>query len=203
MSAIGGSAPDPLATPSPPEAVTAIEEVIAGRRTSLLVDPDRPVPDELVDRLVAAATWAPNHKRGWPWRFTVLTGDARARLGGAMSDRAAEVGAPPAKVHKLRAKYLRSPTVLLVWQQVDPHDAVRRREDRDAVASAVQNVLLVATALGLGSYWATVPDELVPAVRQVAGVGDDHDLVALVYLGWPTGTVVAPMRPNPEVTRLD
>lgn len=194
---------DPLATRSaPPLALAAaVEQVVRQRRTSLLVDAEAPVPDELVDALIEAATWAPNHKRTWPWRFTVLTGDARSSLGGAMADLAAASGADDHKVAKLRGKYRRSATVLLVWvERAD--DEVRRREDRDAVAAAVQNLLLVATAHGLGSYWGTVADHLVPAVRSVAGVDDRHDLVALVYLGWPTGAVATPPRPAPPVTRL-
>ena len=78
-------------------------------------------------------------------------------------------------------------------------DPVRRLEDRDAVAAAVENLLLAATAAGLASHWASVPPELHPAVRSVAGVGDDHQLVALVYLGWPTAEVPAPPRPLPQV----
>lgn len=179
----------------------AVEKVIRERRTSLLVDRDAPVPDDLVDRLIDAATWAPNHKRTWPWRFTVVSGDSRGRLGRAMADAGSGLGLDPAKVEKLPTKYERSAVILLVWVHLDG-DEVRRREDRDATAAAVQNLLLTATAHGLGNYWATVPDALVPAVRATANVGDDHDLVALVYLGWPTGAVAVPERPRPAVTHL-
>jgi len=179
-----------------------VEAVVSSRRTNLLVDSQRPVPDALVDRLIAAATWAPNHKRTWPWRFTVLTGASRAVLGERMSVTASGFGAPEAQVLKLRTKYLRSPTVVLVWVRTDAADEVRRREDRDATAAAVQNMLLTATAHDLASYWGTVPDPLVATVRDVAGVGPEHDLVALVYLGWPTGSVAVPPRPAPVVDRL-
>lgn len=184
-----------------PPAHTAVEDTIRSRRTSLLVDARTPVPAELLDRLIETATWAPNHKRTWPWRFTVLTGEARARLGQAMAEAAATAGGDEVKVARLRGKYVRSATVVLVWA-TRAADEVRRREDRDAVAAAVQNLLLVATANGLGSHWATVADQLVPAVRTVAGLDEGHDLVALVYLGWPTGSVPPPERPIPEVTHL-
>ena len=180
----------------------AVGRIIAERRTSLLVDAEAPVPDALVDRLIEAATWAPNHKRTWPWRFTVVTGDSRALLGETMAAVAAQDGRPEKKVAKLRSKYQRSPVVLLVWHERDDESEVRCREDRDAVAAATQNLLLRATAAGLASYWGTVGDELVPAVRSVAGLDDGHDLVALVYLGWPTGTVPPPERPTPDVTHL-
>lgn len=191
----------PVRSEADSSARSAVEHVIAARRTSLLVDAEAPIPPAVIDRLIDAATWAPNHKRTWPWRFTVLTGDGRARLGTSMAELAAGAGLPEHKVEKLRVKYLRSPVLVLIWQALDD-DEVRRREDRDAVAAATQNLLLAATANGLNSYWGTPPDMLVPAVRSVAGLDDGHDLVALVYLGWPSGACPAPTRPAPHVTRL-
>ena len=185
--------------------VSAVAEVVQGviqiRRTSLLVDPEASIPDALIEGLLESASWAPNHKRTWPWRFTVVAGHARSRLGDGMALAAAEAGLPPGKVAKLRVKYRRSPVVILVWVVVDG-DEVRRREDRDATAAAVQNLLLAATANELASFWATVPDVLAPAVRAFAGVDETHQLVALVYLGWPTGEVASPQRPVPEATWL-
>ena len=52
----------------------------------MLVQRDRAVPRDLVDRLCELATWAPNHKRTWPMRFAVAEGDGRARLGEAIAD---------------------------------------------------------------------------------------------------------------------
>jgi len=186
----------------PLDVPTAVDEVIRSRRTSLQMDPEDPVPDELLALLLELATWAPNHKRTWPWRFTVVTGAARHRLGEALAMVAPDLGVPPDKVAKLRTKYARSPAVVLVWVKVDPQP-LRAKEDRDAVAAAVQNLLLAATSFGLGNYWATVPEVLEDCVRRFAHLGDDHDLVALVYLGWPTGTAVAPERPEPQITWLD
>ena len=51
---------------------SAVDEVIRSRRTHLLMDPADEVPPELIERLIDLATWAPNHKRTWPWRFTAL-----------------------------------------------------------------------------------------------------------------------------------
>lgn len=184
------------------DVATAVDAVIRARRTSLLVDPDEDVDPELLGLLVELACWAPNHKRTWPWRFTVLTGDARWRFGEALAAVAQADGWPPEKVAKLRVKYGRSPAVVLVWV-VPGDDPVRAREDRDATAAATQNLLLAATGLGLASYWASIPDELWDAARRLAQVGPDHDLVALVYLGWPTGDVAPPPRPEPVVTWLD
>lgn len=183
------------------ETAKAVEHVIRVRRTSLVVDKDEPVDPGLVQRVIGSAIWAPNHKRTWPWRFTVLTGDSRRRMGESFAAVGEVLGMDPIKVEKQRTKYLRSPVVIIVWVGGDTSE-VRRREDRDATAAAVQNLLLAATANGLASYWATISDDFYPAARTISGVDDTHDLVALVYLGHPKGEVAVPPRPVPDVTWL-
>jgi nitroreductase len=183
--------------------VAAVDAVIRARRTSLLMDPTDEVPRELVDHLIELATWAPNHKRTWPWRFTVLVGDARHRFGEALAAVAAtDPTRPPDKVAKLATKYARANVVVLVWVRLDGSE-LRRREDRDAVAAAVQTLLLAATSFGLGNYWASLDEQLADAAQRFAGLDPDHDLVGLVYLGWPTGTVAAPARPPAQVRWID
>jgi nitroreductase len=176
-----------------------VERLVRARRTSLRVDPDGDVPDELIDRLLRLAVWAPNHKRTFPWRFAVVRGDGRRRLGELVAAYEERAGAPPEKVAKALGKYVRSPVVVLVGAMEQP-DPVRRVEDRDAVAAGVQNLLLGATAVGLASHWATGDWMHDDAVKAFAGLAPGDELVALVYLGWPTGEVPIVSRPDPAVT---
>jgi nitroreductase len=64
-------------------------------------------------------------------------------------------------------------------------DPVQAREDRDAVAAAIENLLLAAHASGLGAMWRTgaMVDE--PEVREALGLAPEDAIVAFVYLGWP------------------
>jgi nitroreductase len=179
-----------------------VATTIRRRRTSLLLDPDRPIGRDLVVELLELATWAPNHHRTWPWRFAVVTGEGRRRLGELVAAYEADQGAAPERRDKVRGKYLRAPVVVLVGMAADP-DPVRRQEDRDAVAAAVQNLLLAATAAGLASHWATGAWMDDAAVKALAGLGPDDDLVALVYLGWPTGDPLPVDRPPVEVTWVE
>ena len=176
------------------------EDLARRRRTSLLMDSERAVPDELLDRLLRVTTLAPNHKRTWPWRFAVLTGSARDRLGELVAEYEARSGAEPGRVEKARRKYVRSPVVVLIGSAWQP-DPVRRVEDRDAVAAGINNLLLGATAAGLASHWATGTWMGDPAVKAYAGLDAADELVALVYLGWPNGEVAEVARPEPEVIR--
>jgi nitroreductase len=178
-----------------------VERLVLARRTSLRVDADGDVPDELVDRLLRLAVWAPNHKRTFPWRFAVVRGESRRRLGELIAAREERAGAPPEKVAKARGKYVRAPVVVLVGAADQP-DPVRRVEDRDAVAAGVQNLLLGATAVGLASHWATGDWMHDDDVKAFAGLSPADELIALVYLGWPTGDVPIVPRPEPAVVHL-
>lgn len=176
--------------------------LIRGRRTSLLVDPDRAVPDSTVDELCELLTWAPNHKRTWPWELAWVTGDGRRRLGNAAADAMASRGDDATKVAKTRTKYLRSPGVVVVGS-VTGDSQLRTAENRDAVASGVQNLLLGATAQGLGSFWSSCPKGADAAVGELCGFPDGTTIVAIIYLGWPSGTVEAPSRPPVQVRRVN
>ena len=168
--------------------------VIASRRTSLLMDRQRSVPNELIEQLCQLASWAPCHKRTWPWEFAAFSGDARRRLGDAAGDALEALGAEQAKVDKTRTKYLRAPTMLVVGSRRGDSE-LRTVENRDAVAAAVQNLLLGATAAGLASHWSSCPSGAEAAVAEVAGFEPDTTIVAIVYLGWPTTPCGVPERP--------
>jgi nitroreductase len=179
-----------------------LSELVRRRRTHMLVDRQRDVPHELVERLCELAMWAPNHKKTWPWRFAVFTGAGRARLGEAfVADMVEADFGDEGKRLKTLTKYTRTPTVLVVGSASDTKPT-RCAENRDAVAAGVQNVLLAATAAGLASYWSTPPVHRGRRTLAVCGFEPDTQLVAVIYLGWPNGSVEAPPRPAPIITRV-
>ena len=184
-----------------PDRLAIVESVAHERRTNLQVDRDRPVPDDLVDRLLAMAASAPNHRRTFPWRFRVLTGPARAELGEALAADLAEQGDPEAKIAKARTKYLRAPTIVIVASRAGTSTTMTA-ENRDAVAAAIQTLLLGATAAGLASYWSTGAVVESPRVAAMCGLDPTDRMVGLLYLGWPVGEPPPIDRPPPEVVRL-
>ncbi|MGD9792108.1 MAG: nitroreductase family protein [Acidimicrobiia bacterium] len=175
------------------------EVLVASRRTNLRMDLQRPVPMELIERLCAAAVWAPNHKRTWPWRFAMFKGDGRAHLGQVIGDEMARAGGFDAeKIAKNRTKYGRAPMVLAVGSVLGDRPSVTA-ENRDAVAAAIENLLLAATAAGLGSYWSSCSPELWPVVSELCGFETGTAVIGLIYLGWLIGDVPVPERPVPEL----
>lgn len=188
---------------SPPPDLETFSDLVRSRRTSMLVDAERPVPPDLVDRLCELATWAPNHKRTWPWRFASFSGAARLRLGETfvadMRDRG--VG-DPGKQTKTLTKYARTPTVLVVGCAAHDHPTFHA-ENRDAVAAGVQNLLLGATTAGLASFWSTPPVPDGARALALCGFEPDARLVAVIYLGWSTSRPAPPARPAPHVLHVE
>jgi nitroreductase len=177
-------------------------ELVRARRSNLVMDHERAVPTELIDQLCELATWAPNHKRTWPWRFAVAIGDGRARLGEAfVADLVAADLGDAGKRAKTRTKYLRAPAVLVVAARPHDHPSFHE-ENRDAVAAGIQNLLLGATAAGLASFWSTPPVADGAAVRELCGFDPGDRIVGVVYLGWPNGDVERPQRPSPDVRHI-
>lgn len=164
----------------------------------MLVDRDKSVPHELARSLCELAQWAPNHKRTWPWRFAIAEGSGRTELGDAIADAMQHHGAPEDRVLKTRGKYLRTPATLVVGS-AQGDSQTQTLENRDAVAAGVQNILLGATAAGLASYWGSCPEISHQSVATLCQFEDGTHISALIYLGWPTSPVEAPMRPHAHI----
>jgi nitroreductase len=187
---------------TPSDRFNAIEEIIRARRTSMLVDPERQVDPSIIEELCTLAAWAPNHKRTWPWRFAVLTGSARTRLGTVVADAMAAHGDDPARVEKARTKYERTPSIVIVGS-IAGDSETRTVENRDATAVAVQNFMLGATARRLATYWGSCPRGANDAVAQFCGFDAGTAIVSMMYIGWATSTLNAPPRPEPIITYFD
>ncbi len=177
--------------------------LVRERRTHMLVDADDPVPVELIRQLCELATWAPNHKKTWPWRFAAFTGDGRSRLGEAfVADMVAAALGDEHKRTKTARKYLRTPATVVVGCAAHEHPTFHD-ENRDAVAAGIQNLLLGATAAGLTSFWSTPPVMSGARSLELCGFDPDDRIIGVIYLGWPTSAVEAPQRPPARFVHVD
>ena len=176
----------------------AIDAVIASRRTCLRMEPDTPVDPTVIGQLCRLATWAPNHHRTQPWRFAAFTGDGRRDLGDTIASVMSSRSMPAEKVAKTRLKYLRAPAMLLVGAAPGVNE-LETAENRDAVAAAVQIILLAATARGLGSFWSSVATPTATALLELCGFEAGTNVIAAIYLGHPTGECPPPDRDGPRV----
>jgi nitroreductase len=174
-------------------------EVIHTRQSIGQVKPD-PVSRELIEQILSAAVQAPNHYKVRPWRFVVMMGAGRERLGEAMaqSTQAAKPDATEAELQKDREKPLRAPVVIAVAVSKPALAKEKEIENVCATAAAVQNMLLAAHALGLAAMWRTGPSATDPAIKHFFGWEADQMLIGFVYLGYPQNEPTPPTRPSFE-----
>jgi nitroreductase len=181
-----------------------VREAIHTRRSIGRMLPEAP-PRAVIERLLEAAVLAPNHHHTQPWRFFVLTGDARAQLGAAQEAALRRSLADPddpknaALLAKERAKPFRSPVVIVVAVEPSTDPKVVGIEEVCATAAAVQNLLLAAHGEGLAAMWRTGETAYDAGVRELFGLSERAQVLGIIYLGYADPA----QPPAPRVPRRD
>ena len=158
----------------------------------------RTVEREKIEQLLDAGVQAPNHYKVRPWRFVVLTGSARERLG----DKMAEVflrrfpAVKPEAVEKERGKPLRSPVIIAVAVDIPSEPKVVAIENTCAAAAACENILLAAHAMGMGGHWRTGDAARDPDIKNFLGFSTEQHLIAFLYIGYPEVYMPPAQRPG-------
>jgi nitroreductase len=195
-----------------------LDDAIKGRR-SIRSYTSEAVSMKLIYEVLEAATWAPSAKNGQQWRFTVLTGDSKKRLtdlfGSELQTLSTKIGKQQMGSSLSSCRIMeQAPVLIIVWNaggariqkavrdvEMGISDDMRNRAraygnkaELQSVAAAIQNLLLKAYSLGLGSLW--IADTYYAADALTAQLGKSWELVAAVTIGWPA----APSAPRPKMT---
>lgn len=174
--------------------------LIQSRRTTLpkrLVGPG-PNPEQR-QRILAAAAAAPDHDQILPWRFIEVPEDQRHRLAAAFQAALLQrdPGATAEEQHNAQAKAFRSPWLLLAVLKKNPPDgAIPDQERLISVGAAIQNMLLQATAMGLGSSLTSGKALQSVALRALFGLGAQEEALCFVNIGH----IGEQRRPRPRPT---
>src|SRR5260370_7038171 len=121
-------------------------DIIKRRRSIGKMTEERPTREQ-IERLLEAATHAPNHYKVQPWKFIVLAGNAREELGAVMAeslaDRLEETSSNKAQaiLKKERSKLLRSPIGIVVVADPPNHPKVLHTHNIMTAASPLPNLL--------------------------------------------------------------
>lgn len=176
-------------------------DAIARRASVRSFRPD-PLPRHVIERLLAAAVRAPNHKLTEPWRFVVVTGKARVRYAELRrAHRAAKFegqDTPEARaaIEKTYREHMDTPAFVFVLMEL-ADDEVRREEDYGATMMAIENLLVAAWADGIGSYLRTGGIMNRDDVRDLVGATPAQRLVGIVSLGYLVATPEPTLRRKP------
>ena len=118
--------------PEQEQSIEAVNQWIRGRRTwkPENMDPQREVPQALLDAMFVNANWAPTHGLTEPWRFKLYRGEARqslaARLQQVYSDHTPPGEFRPDKHAKLGTTPLQAPVVILICMHRQETGNVKR-----------------------------------------------------------------------------
>jgi nitroreductase len=183
------------------------------QRRSVRAFAERPVPREVLERLLAAATSAPSNTNRQPWRYAVVTGAAtRRRIAEMVRGRAEEMKAVIRRGHHADdfGSYgdffhepLQSAAVIVIPQYRDYPDlignllasgggdpeqyltAADMQAELCSTAASVMNLLLQAQAEGLGACWMAGPTIARDLIEQHLGIAQPFHMMGAVALGYP------------------
>jgi len=168
-----------------------------------------PVSREQVHAVLDTANQAPSGLNRQPWEFLVVTGEKIREMGKSYHSTLTEYlnnwEASPMSRSLSRDEFIRfsetyggAPVVIVVLVKADPIQNFRKA-DLESASAAMQNLLLAATALGLGTCWMTGPIRDEKTLRQILAIPDDREIVAVTPLGYPEKIPDAPPRHDPDL----
>ncbi len=184
-----------------------INNIIASRRsyfpnlfTGEIVD------DEIIKQMLINANWAPTHRLTEPWRFCVFKGDGLRSLAEFQSNLYKKVASEDgtfkeAKFQNLLNKPTMSSHVISIGMKRDPEHRIREIEEVEAVACAVQNMYLTATAYDIGCYWGTGGVTYMEEAKSFFGLNSEDKLLGFLFVGVPRKKVEGKRNPIDQKTK--
>jgi nitroreductase len=185
-------------------------EAIAGRR-SIRAFKEEGLSEEAVTRILAAASQAPSGKNRQPWRFIVIREDKRAEMVGVMRDaiaalkaRGEDTGSAQCTANVMEQAsvtvFVANPHGIDPWLARSVDQVFQELVDVQSVGAAIQNMLLAATDLGIGSLW--ICDVLYVVTELKTWLKEEGQLIAAVSFGVPDESPDArPRKPLDEFVR--
>jgi len=164
------------------------------------------VSDEELDLVLRAGLRASDHGRLKPYRFILLEGEARERLGDAMSDylHGDLVDVSEEVIEAAKNKALRAPTLLSVILCPKDNEKIPESEQLITAGCAAQLIVTAAHMIGLGAIWRTGNATYSGEVSRMLGLDENEQVVAMIFLGRPAANLPSPPEADPEafLTRL-
>ena len=166
-----------------------LQKIVENRRSiKPAVMNGKKIDNQTIQQLLELASWAPTHGLTEPWRFIVYSGDAVRQFCHQHAELYKQV--TPAEKYN-QGKYEKqahngdkASHLIAVYMQKDINPNIPELEDICAAASAVQNILLGAEALGLAVLWSTGGLTLHPAMKQHLELKDNELMIGLLYIGY-------------------
>jgi len=180
-----------------PELLLALQERVSFH--ARVLEEPAPNSEQLTDILKCAMT-APDHAQMRPWRFVIIEGDARIKLGEvfAQAVKQRDPDVSDKKLESVADKPLRSPMIITVIATItEDHPKTPVVEQILSAGVAAQHISLGANALGFGAHWLTGPNTYSSLVKDALGVEPKDQIVGFIYVGTPSMKKPQRERPDP------
>lgn len=163
-------------------------DFLLNRRSTPVICLKDPAPQgEDLQTLLKAAVTAPDHGGLRPWRFLIIQGDARIKLGNIFAE-ATQRSHPEANLvvlDTIRQKPLRAPLIIAVIAKIQPQHKIPEREQLFSASAAAYNLVLAAEAMRYGAVWLTGAYATDPYVHQALHLNEHEEIIAFVHIGTP------------------
>ncbi|GLI10482.1 putative NAD(P)H nitroreductase YfhC [Paenibacillus tyrfis] len=159
----------------------------------------REVETEKIEKLLEAATSAPNDRLREPWHFYVVRGEAKERYTElALAFLQERFPTKPELIEASMTAVRNTPLLIIVASDIVPGDAEASEDNEYAVACAIHSMWLAADELGLGMVWRTRGVGLVRDERlhRFIGATEGQKIIATLCVGYPEGEA-APTKRTP------
>lgn len=160
-----------------------------------------PSRDE-IDTMLTVAARVPDHGKLVPWRFILIEGEARHRLGDILAS-AFQADRPDAAAEKVaaeRERFAQAPLVVAVVSRVVPHVKIPDWEQVLSAGAVCMNLLNAATALGYGASWLTGWAAYDRRVLDALGLAPSERIAGFVHIG--TTKEQPTDRPRPDLAEI-
>lgn len=180
--------------------VPGVLDLLLTRRSGSAKAMTEPGPDEgQLRTILRAASRVPDHGKLFPWRFIVIKGDARRRMGHLLVD-ALQVSEPTLSAERAeieRGRFLRAPVVIGVVSRVREAIPIPEWEQILSAGAACQTMLIASHALGFVANWITEWPAYHPGIKERLGLKPGERIAGFVYIG--TSAVPLEERVRPEL----
>jgi len=140
-------------------------------RRSTRVYTDQPVTRVQLREIVFAGTMAPSGLNNQPWRFVTIQNKETLRK--------------LSQLTKYSHVIAKAPACIAVF--IDKTAMYHEVKDHQSMGACIQNLLLASHGMGLGAVWLGEILKSAKEVRELCGLSDDMELMAVVALGYPAG----------------
>lgn len=180
---------------------------LAKRRRSIRVFEDKDVPDEDIKKILEAGNLAPSAHNKQSWKFVVIRGDSKKKLATMINELSELFPKKSRLLLRMASKSINSSPVViavlstgeLVEEVADFGEEYKRDIEKffkemevQSASAAVQNMLLQATELGLGSVWLGIVVLVAPQIECFLGI--EGKLLAMIPIGYPSKSYVPPKK---------